>query len=135
MFTQIDCSVWPIDMTIRCYHSRPEWTWEQWQWRDTPHSLNLQGWSPANRWFNVIFQDTCLWGGSYSSAISVFYSPSWLGWAMKGYLALCRSLEMELAVLCPIQNTLQGDGSHPTARRYSQHILSPTDKFMKMSSK
>ena len=21
-------SIWPIDRTIRCYHSRPEWTWD-----------------------------------------------------------------------------------------------------------
>ena len=27
---------------IRCYHSGPEWTWEQWQWRVTPHSPKLQ---------------------------------------------------------------------------------------------
>ena len=27
---------------IRCYHSGLEWTWEQWQWRGTPHSPKLQ---------------------------------------------------------------------------------------------
>ena len=29
-------------LMIRCYHSEPEWTWEQLQWRGTPHSLKLQ---------------------------------------------------------------------------------------------
>ena len=27
---------------IWCYHSRPEWTWEWWEWRNTPHSPKLQ---------------------------------------------------------------------------------------------
>ena len=26
---------------IRCYHSWPEWTWEQWQWKGTLHSCSL----------------------------------------------------------------------------------------------
>ena len=41
--------------SIRCYHTGPEWTWEQWQWRSTPHSPNLQHyWSHTLRWFNVV---------------------------------------------------------------------------------
>ena len=32
----------------------PELIWEQWQWRGTPHSQNLRGWSLAIRLFNVI---------------------------------------------------------------------------------
>ena len=40
--------------TIRCYHSGSKWTWEQWQWRVTPHSPNLQIWSLTIWWFNVI---------------------------------------------------------------------------------
>ena len=39
---------------IRCYHCRSEWTGEQWQWRGTPHSPNLQNWSLTIRLFNVI---------------------------------------------------------------------------------
>ena len=27
---------------IRCYHSRPEWTWNRCQWRDTLHSPKFQ---------------------------------------------------------------------------------------------
>ena len=33
------------------YHSRPEWTWEQWHWKDTPHSpqsSSITGSSPLN---------------------------------------------------------------------------------------
>ena len=49
-------SIWPIDRTlIRCYHSGPEWTWEQWQWRGTPHSPKLQHcWNLTIRLFSVI---------------------------------------------------------------------------------
>ena len=40
---------------IRCYHSGPEWTWEQWQWRGTPHSPMLQHcWNLTIRLFSVI---------------------------------------------------------------------------------
>ena len=50
-----NCSVWPIDRTLsRCFHSKPEWTWEWWQWRGTPHSLKLQHyWSLTIRIFSV----------------------------------------------------------------------------------
>ena len=37
--------------SIWCYYCGSEWTWEQWQWRGTPHSLNVQGSSLAIRWF------------------------------------------------------------------------------------
>ena len=40
--------------SVRCYHCRSKWTWEQWQWRGTPHSPNLQGQNLTIRWFNVI---------------------------------------------------------------------------------
>ena len=39
---------------IKCYHSRPEWTWEQWQWRVTLHSPNLQDWRLTIRCLCVI---------------------------------------------------------------------------------
>ena len=35
-------SIWSIGKTTRWYHSRPEWTWEWWQWRGTPHFSKLQ---------------------------------------------------------------------------------------------
>ena len=35
---------------IRRYHSGPEWTWERWQWRGTPHFPNLQHhWNHSSR--------------------------------------------------------------------------------------
>ena len=40
-------SIWPIDRTlIKCYHSGPEWTREQWQWRDTPYFPELHWLKP-----------------------------------------------------------------------------------------
>ena len=47
---------------MRCYHSGSEWTWEQWQWRGTWHSPNLQGWHLTIRWFSVISR-TLIGGG------------------------------------------------------------------------
>ena len=51
LFTHIVCSIRP-----RCNHSGPEQTWEQWQWRSTPHTPKLQDWSLTIRWFNVIIR-------------------------------------------------------------------------------
>ena len=31
--------------SIKCYHNGSKWNWVQWQWRGTPYSLKLQGWS------------------------------------------------------------------------------------------
>ena len=51
---------------IRCNNSRPEWIWEQWQWRDTSYFLNLQHyWSLTIRLCNDISKT--LIGGVYSS--------------------------------------------------------------------
>ena len=36
---------------IRCYHSRPKWTWKQWQRRSTQHF-----WSLNMRLFSVIYR-------------------------------------------------------------------------------
>ena len=37
------------------YHSGPEWTWERWQWRGTPHSPKLQHyWNFTIRLLSVI---------------------------------------------------------------------------------
>ena len=37
------------------YHSGPEWTWEQWHWRCTPHSPKPQHyWNLSMRLFSVI---------------------------------------------------------------------------------
>ena len=46
-----------------CYHAEPEWTWERWQWRGTPHSQKLQHyWNLTIRLFNVISK-TLVGGG------------------------------------------------------------------------
>ena len=57
-------SIKTIDRTlIRCYHSGTEWTWEQWQWRDTPHSPKLQYyWSFTIILFSVISRSLIGWG-------------------------------------------------------------------------
>ena len=69
-------------MKVRCYHSGPEWTWEQWQWRGTPHSPKLQHcWNLTIRLFSVISR-TLVRGWVLPlcrGAVSVFYSPTWLG--------------------------------------------------------
>ena len=68
-------SIWPMD---RAYHSGPEWTWERWQWRSTPHPQKLQHyWKLTIRLFSVIS------GRSLKGVlplcigpIGVFHSPS-----------------------------------------------------------
>ena len=48
---------------IRCYHSRPEWTWEQWQWRCAPDSPEPQHhWNITLRLFSIISR-TLIGGG------------------------------------------------------------------------
>ena len=52
---------------IRCYHSKLECIWEQWQWRGTPYSPKLQHyWSLTIRLFSVISRTHI--GKSYPSA-------------------------------------------------------------------
>ena len=42
----------------------PEWTWERWQWRVTPHSPKLQHcWNLTIRLFSVIFRTLVRGGG------------------------------------------------------------------------
>ena len=83
---------------IRCYYSRPEWTWEWWQWRGILHSSKLQHyWSLTFRLFSVI-QDTC-WGWVLPlcrDPVSVFYSSNQLGLILKDiiYLLIVRIPEV-----------------------------------------
>ena len=87
-----------IDRTlIRYYHSRPESTWEQWQWRSTPHSPNLQHYWSLTSVFSVISRTlVCVYVCIYicvgvlpfcRDAVGVFYSPSWLGKLEFGFLS------------------------------------------------
>ena len=69
---------------IRCFHSGWEWTWEQWQWKDTTHSQKRQDWSLTIRLVNVIIRTLIgVWRGVLPlrrDAVGVFYCPSRLGW-------------------------------------------------------
>ena len=69
--------------TIRCYHSWPEWTWTQWQWRSTLHSIEHQHyWNLTIRLFNFISRTLVGKGEFYPSAkmLSV-YSTAPADWA------------------------------------------------------
>ena len=85
----VSSSIQPIDKAlIRCYHSRPEWTWEQWQWRGTPHSPKPQHyWNLTIRLFSVISRTRV---GEIlprcREVVSVFYSPSQLGNQRKDHI-------------------------------------------------
>ena len=75
-------SISPIDRALSgAITSGPEWTWEWWQWRGTPHSPKSQHhWNLPIRLFSVIFRT--LVGGDLPlcrEAASVFYSPNRLG--------------------------------------------------------
>ena len=56
---------------IKCYHAGPEWTWEWWQWRGTPHSLSRQ------HYWSLTIRLTLVGGGLplCRAAVSVF-SPN-----------------------------------------------------------
>ena len=68
---------------IKCNHSGPKWTWEQWQWMGTPHSPKLQHyWSLTIRLSSVISR-ALVWSGVLPlcwDTIGVFYNPSRLGY-------------------------------------------------------
>ena len=79
---------------IRRYHSGPEWTWERWWWRSTPHSPKLQHYcSLTIRLFCVI--SWTLFGRDLISAeVQSVYSKTPGGWAtghlLGGLLPICR---------------------------------------------
>ena len=96
-------SIWPIDRTlIRCYHSGPEWTWEQWQWRGTPHSPKLQQyWNLSIRLFSVISRSFVEWESltPCRETVGVFYSPSWLGKKLFVIRIIIRSSDCLLRII------------------------------------
>ena len=59
-----------------CYHSGPEWTWEQWQWRGTPNSPKLVHHESLHHIKDTRWGVLSLW----RDAVGVLYSPSRLGW-------------------------------------------------------
>ena len=67
---------------IKCFHSGSEWTWEQWQWRGTLHSLKLQTyWSLTIRLFNVVSRILVGWGSYPSAGMQSVYSTAPVNWA------------------------------------------------------
>ena len=77
---------------IRGYHSGPEWTWEQWQWRSTPHSQKL------HQIVLCSIQDTHCGGGGVlphsRDIVCVFYSPSRLGKSFDKTLYLTHDMKI-----------------------------------------
>ena len=68
---------------IRCNHSGPEWTKEQWQWMGILHSPKFQHyWNFIIRLFRVICRTHM---GGCREVVGVFYSPSRLGTYFSGW--------------------------------------------------
>ena len=83
--TWLRVSLWSqAECTVKCYHSGSVWTYEQWQWRGTPHSPKLQHyWRLTIRLFNVNTGNSL--GKSYPSAeMQSVYSAAPADWAEKG---------------------------------------------------
>ena len=72
---------------IRCYHSKSECTWEQWQWRSTPYFPKLQ---------NSIIGRILL---IYRDAVGVFYSPSQLCWEDQGIHSFLKGISPKVNVM------------------------------------
>ena len=66
----------------QCYHARPEWTWEQWQWRCALHSPKPQHhWNITIRLFSVMTGHSLGGWGSYLSAeVQSVYSTALADW-------------------------------------------------------
>ena len=84
----------------RRYHSRPEWTLERLQWWGTLHSPKLQHyWSLTMRLFRITSRKLVV--GSCPlcrEVVSVFYSPSWIGWEVFGKYKLLNLWKIPVVV-------------------------------------
>ena len=113
-----------ISDPIRCYHSKPEWTWEWWQWRGTLHSPKLQ-----HYWSLTLSDCLVSYPGhskseSYPSAEmqSVYFTAS-ADWALiEGVLPLCRDA---VSVFYSLSQLGPHWGSLTPLQRCSQSILQP----------
>ena len=77
-FKKSNSSIWPIHRT------EPEWTWERWQWLDTPHSPKFQHhWRRTIRLFNVIFKTLIGEGSDPSAEVQSVYSAAPAYWAVE----------------------------------------------------
>ena len=60
-----------------CYHSGPEWTWDQWQWRGSLHSPKVYHHRNLTiRIFTVILPGHSLWGFYPSAEVQSVYSAA-----------------------------------------------------------
>ena len=66
----------------RYYYFESEWTWEEWQWRGTPHCPNLQNWSLYIRYSFVSYPGHIFFGGWGSVLLTgcsmLFFFLCWL---------------------------------------------------------
>ena len=56
LFALLVWLIWPVGKTLSGATTPGQWTWEQWQWRGTLYIPNIQSWSLAIRWLNVIYR-------------------------------------------------------------------------------
>ena len=110
---------------IRCYHSGPEWTWEQWQWRDTLHFSKLQHyWNLTIRLLSVISM-TLVVGGVLPhcrNPVGVFYSLSQLDPKLIGRTRSYPSAKMKLVYsIAPANWANICKGLVPKVKYYSHH--------------
>ena len=80
-----------------CYHSGPEWTWEQWQWRGPPHSPKSQHhWNLAIRLFSVISRTLIEWSYTSAEEQSVYSTvPADLASHIWNYSTLCKQMRIK----------------------------------------
>ena len=60
-------SIYPIRALSGAYHSKPEWIWEQWQWRGALHSPKIHITGYLHHQIVKCHIRTLVWGESYSS--------------------------------------------------------------------
>ena len=94
---------------MRCYHSRPEWTWVRWQWRGTLHSPKLHRcWNLTIRLFSVIYRILVRGGVSYPSAeMQSVYSTAPADWAILQIVVFRISVDLGLITIDEWLHTAQ----------------------------
>ena len=90
-------SIWPIERTLSgAITQGPEWTWEQWQWRGTPHSPKLQQYWDLTIWLFSVISRTLIeeWGSYLSPEMQLVHYTAPAEWATRtlvgGVLPFCR---------------------------------------------
>ena len=122
-------SIWSLHGTVSgCYHSRPECTWERWEWRGTLHSPKLQYyWSLTIRLISVVSRT--LVRESYSpTEMQSLYSAVPTDWATGHTLGSLTSLQRGSRCIMQSLSTGPQDtrrGSLTLLQRGSWRILQP----------